>query len=224
MTPARSLAWLTVALCATVALWYASYSLYLGITLTRPTPFGDEWTFVYGSILPYLDGQYSLLSLFDQANEHRILTTRLVLFGDAIWFQMRGLFPTIVMYVALAGIAALLSYLAVDKEERAGQVAAFLIMLALTWSTSQFLVFSYHYEVGFPLLHLFALASLFALALAVTEEGRARYWWLAAALAADFLAVWSQGSGLFLTVCFVLLCLWLRAANRITAFFLPATH
>ena len=41
--------------------------------------------------------------------------------------------------------------------------------------------------------------SLFALALAVAEDGRARYWWLAAALAANFFAVWSQGSGLFLT-------------------------
>jgi hypothetical protein len=70
---------------------------------------------------PYFDGEYHFLSLFDQANEHRILTTRLVLFGDAIWFQMRGLFPTIVMYAALAGIAAMLANLAVHDERAAGK-------------------------------------------------------------------------------------------------------
>src|SRR5688572_26410408 len=89
----RTLACLAVAGCAAVALYYAVYSLHLGLTLTRGMPFKDQWTFVYGDYFSYLDGNYPSRRLFSQNNEHRLLTTRLVLFADAILFQMRGFFP-----------------------------------------------------------------------------------------------------------------------------------
>src|SRR5262249_16319102 len=65
------------------------------------------------------DWQYKVFDLFSLHDEHRIFTTRLILFGDAYLFSMRGLFPIVVTYAALATIAALIIHIAVDKERSA---------------------------------------------------------------------------------------------------------
>jgi hypothetical protein len=64
-------------------------------------PFKDHWLFWISDYFPYLNGQYrtpSLFALFGHS-EHRVFTTRLVLFADGIVFQMGGFFPIVVMYI-----------------------------------------------------------------------------------------------------------------------------
>jgi hypothetical protein len=182
-------------------------------------PWHDQWGFVYGDYLRFLDGRYSLSRWFYQTNEHRLLTTRVVLFADALFFEMRGYFPVAVMYAALAAIAAMLTRLARPRDPYE-QAALFFVMLGTAWSIAQFRDLSWAYEVGFPLVHLFALASLYGFALAVTSEHWTRLLWLALALIGSYLCLWSLGSGLFLIIPLIALCLWLRAANFVTlAFF-----
>jgi hypothetical protein len=133
---------------------------------------------------------------------------------------MSGVLPVATMYASLAAIALMLSRLAVQPASRIEHAAAFVVMLAVTWSISQYRDLSWQYEVQFPLLHLFALGALYALALAFSREGPSKYGWMAVALACDFLAVWSAGAGVFLTVPLLLLALWTMSPIRTLAIFL----
>ena len=55
-------------------------------------------------------GTLSLSDLFAQHNEHRILTTRLVLLADATLFRMQGIFPIVLTYALLGLIGYLIVY------------------------------------------------------------------------------------------------------------------
>ena len=81
-------------------------------------PYYDQWNFVHIEYALYTADQLPLDLLFRQTNEHRILTTRLVLLADAIWFEMRGYIPMLVGYIALVGIAWMLSHLALQPAPR----------------------------------------------------------------------------------------------------------
>ncbi len=178
----------------------------------------DEWVWLMTDFFPYLDGKYSAGKLLTQIAEHRLLTTRLVLFIDAIFFDLRGLFPSTVTYLSLAGIAFMLARLAVQPTTVPVQAAAFIVLLAITWSISQYFNLTWSYQVQFPLVHLFALGALWSFAIAVTTEDNVRYAWLVLALICDFFSIWSAGSGIFLTASFVLIAIWL-GLNRVVAIF-----
>src|SRR5260370_6715205 len=51
---------------ACVAVFFGLRSFYLGVSLSRPLPFFDQWVFVYGTYYPYLDGKLSITDLFAQ--------------------------------------------------------------------------------------------------------------------------------------------------------------
>jgi len=179
-------------------------------------PLTDQWAFVH-AYLNYLDGHYSWADLFSQHNEHRIATTRVVLFADAILFGMRGLFPVILTYVSLAAMAVIGAFL-VGCRSTLERAACFAAALGLLWSSTQWLNFLWQFEIGFTFVHLFALTCFVAIACA----SRSRFFlWIAVALAADALCVFSLGSGLFVIVPALLLTLFLRswrAAALLAAF------
>jgi hypothetical protein len=180
---------LTVAAATSLSLWYAISSFRLGLELIEPLPYFDQWTFIENDYFRYLDGVYRWTDLFAHHYEHRILTTRLVLFADAIFFQMRGVMPILLIYATLALVAAGVAALSADTARRAGIV--FLAALGFTWSTCQWPNLASAFQVQMSLVHLFALV-----ALAAVSAGSAAA--LCIAAAADFLVVFSLGSGLFL--------------------------
>jgi hypothetical protein len=188
---------------------YAAHSLWLGFTLAHPLPFGDQWYFVR-DYFKYLDGEYSWRDLFSQHNEHRIVTTRIVLFADAMLFRMRGLLPVGVIYASL-GTAALICARLI-AQPGLNRLAALGLALGLFWSTSQWVDLVWQFQVQFALVHLFALATLVAL-LRATQTGLSR--WTAAAIATDGLAVASLGSGLLLVAPALLLGIWLRSGRPV---------
>jgi hypothetical protein len=196
-------------LFAGLSLYYAINSLWLGISLTRPMPYYDQWNFVHIEYFLYVRDHLPLDMLFRQTNEHRILTTRLVLLADAIWFDMRGYLPLFVSYATLGGTAWMLSHLALQPASRLCRIVGFLILLGVAWSISQWEVLGWAYEVFFPLQHFLALGALLAMANAV-NSGKRRYVWLAVAILCNFLTIWSSGSGLFLALPVLLLCWWLQ--------------
>src|SRR5262249_50058327 len=79
--------------------------------------------------------------------------------------------------------------LSADTARRAGIV--FLVALGLAWSTCQWPNLASAFQVQMGLVHLFALAALAAVSAGSTAG-------LCIAAAADFLAMFSLGSGLFL--------------------------
>jgi hypothetical protein len=187
------------------ALYYAAHSLWLGISLANPMPYFDQWYFVLLDYFRYLDGRYSWIDLFSHHNEHRIVTTRLVLFADALFFKMGGVFPIAVAFAALALIGAIVATLATERGRWLDWTATFLIGLGLLWSTCQS-GFTAPFQVCFPLLHLLVLISLVGLAFSIQ---RASMSWLTVALMADFLAVFSLASGPFVIIPATLIALWM---------------
>ena len=179
---------LTVAAAGSLSLWCAVNSFRLGLNLIEPLPYFDQWTFIENDYFHYLDGVYRWTDLFAHHYEHRILTTRLVLFADAIFFQMRGVMPILFIYATLALVAAGVAALSADTARRGGIV--FLVGIGLAWSTCQWPNLASAFQVQMSLVHLFALV-----ALAATSAGSTAA--LCIAAAADFLAVFSLGSGLF---------------------------
>jgi hypothetical protein len=113
----------------------------------------------------------------------------------------------------------MLSVLALRPASWGLTLAAFLVLLGLCWSTAQWRDLSWQFEVQFPLLHLFALASLWSFALAISRED---WRWLPVAILSDFLAVYSTGSGIFLTPGFVLIALCTLRLNWVVAAFFVA--
>ncbi|HEV2956838.1 MAG TPA: hypothetical protein VGX95_12025 [Xanthobacteraceae bacterium] len=185
----RAGATLTVAAATGLSLWYAVNSFRLGLALIEPLPYFDQWTFIENDYFRYLDGLYRWTDLFARHYEHRILTTRLVLFADAMFFQMRGVMPILFIYATLALTGAGIAALCADTARRAAIV--FLAGLGLAWSTSQWPNLASAFQVEMSLVHLFALAALAAASVGSTAA-------LCVAAAADALAVFTLGSGIFL--------------------------
>jgi hypothetical protein len=180
---------LAVTAALSVSLWYAVNSFRLGLEFIEPLPYFDQWTFIENDYFRYLDGVYRWTDLFARYNEHRILTTRLVLFADAIFFQMRGVMPILFIYATLALVATGVAALCADTARRAGIL--FLAALGLAWSTCQWPNLASAFQAQMALVHLFALVALAAMSVGSTAT-------LCVAAAADFLAVFSLGSGMLL--------------------------
>ncbi|MBV8752743.1 MAG: hypothetical protein JO328_07775 [Hyphomicrobiales bacterium] len=180
---------LTVAAAIGVSLWFAISSFRLGLELIEPLPYFDQWTFIHDDYFRYLDGSYRWTDLFARHNEHRIFTTRLVLFADAVFSHMHGVMPILFIYATLALTAAGIAALCADTGRRA--VIVFLAALGFAWSTSQWPNLASAFQVQMSFVHLFALVALAGLSAGSTVA-------LCIAAVADFLAVFSLGSGIFL--------------------------
>jgi hypothetical protein len=188
-----------------ICLAYAGHCLWLGLSLANPMPLNDQWSFVH-DYLNYLDEHYSWADLFSQHNEHRIVTTRIVLFADASLFGMRGLFPVAVAYASMAAMAVIGAFV-VSSHSTPERFTCFAAALGLVWSLAQWQDFLWPFTLQLIFVHLFALTCL----VAVWCASRSRFYlWIAAALAADALCVFSLGSGVFVVMPALLLALFLR--------------
>jgi len=168
-------------------------------------PLNDQWAFVH-DYFKYLDGHYSWADLFSLHNEHRVVTTRIVLFADAILFGMRGLFPVAVAYASMAAMAVIGAFV-VSSRSTPERFTCFAAALGLVWSSAQWPNFLFAFNLQNIFVHLFALACL----VAVWCASRSRFYlWIAVALAADALCVFSLASGVFVIVPALLLALFLR--------------
>ena len=188
-----------------ICLVYAGHCLWLGLSLADPMPLNDQWAFVI-DYFKYLDGHYSWGDLFSLHNEHRIATTRIVLFADAIMFGMRGLFPVVLTYAIMAAMAVIGAFV-ISSRSLPERFTCFAAALGLLWSPAQWVTFLYPFNLQFVFVHLFALTCF----VAVWCASRSRFYlWVAVALAADALCLLSLGSGIFVVVPAVLLALFLR--------------
>jgi hypothetical protein len=104
---------------------------------------------------------------------------------------MRGVMPIFFMYATLASIAAGIAALCAGTTRRA--VIVFLAALGFAWSTCQWPNLASAFQVQMGLVHLSALIALAGLSAGSTAA-------LCVAAFADFLAVFTLGSGIFLIV------------------------
>jgi len=210
----RPIASLCLGLVAAFAAYRALHSFTLAMTGTSALPIGDVYVFYANDFFAYLDGHYSLRLLFAAHNEHPILTARLTLFVDTIWFGASGKFGIVVSYFLVFVTSIMMAYLtaAPNAWERIGLT---LVFLGLGCSTIQLDNLSIPFQAEFFFVHAFALAALIALRRAL--EGRR--WWYAVALACNFAAVFSLASGALLGGAFVAMAVWTRRIDRWFAMF-----
>jgi hypothetical protein len=123
---------------------------------------------------------------------------------------MTGWLPLVMQFVALGGIAFFLARLA--TRSRRDFAAAFPLALGLMWSISQFENLSWAFQTCFPLVHLFEICAVIAFARAL--ETTAWWRWLVIACAADALATFSLGSGLFVIAPVLCVAIWMDRLGR----------
>jgi hypothetical protein len=203
-----------LALVAAFAAYRTVHSFTLALTETSALPIGDVYVFYANDFFAYLDGNYSPRLLFAAHNEHPILTTRLTLFIDAIWFGASGKFGIVVSYFLVFATSMMIAYLtaAPNACERVGLT---LVFLGLGCSTIQLDNLSIPFQAQFFFVHAFGLAALIALGRAL-DGGR---WWYVVALAFDVAAVFSLGSGVLLGGSFIAMAVWARRIDRWFAMF-----
>lgn len=197
-----------------LALFFAAQSVYLSVTVNTSLPSWDVWSFIK-DYYRYLDGTYDFADLFNNHNEHIIFTTRIVLFLDAILFNLDGSIPLLLAYLSLLAIAAILACLAVGTTPRSRWLIATVVLLGLTWSLASFDNLFLEFNIVWLFVHLFALLCCLAVARALTATSvRSRALWYVGAFLADFLSVFSMASGIVTVLPVIMIAVWLRRIQR----------
>jgi hypothetical protein len=182
------------AFCA--LLWL--HSLYFTWKYFSITPFWDIWAWLR-DYQAYAGGHYTLHDLFKPHNEHRIVTTRLVLFADAWWCHMTGRLAVALNLALLASIGALLGCLAWPPDgSKARQALALLLPIAWMSSTCQWVNLLQPFQIQFALLCVSFVGAALLLLRATTPalpRRRALAWAGLAGLCA-LSAVFSMAGGL----------------------------
>ena len=114
----------SAALAFAAGLSVSAHSLWLGFTLARPSQTLDQISNV-DHYEAYQGGNLGFFNLFDPHNEHRIPVPLLLHLVDATFFDFTNRFLLIVIYAAMALIAALLARLAIrSRDEMPSRSAA----------------------------------------------------------------------------------------------------
>ena len=196
-------AWLVV---LALALLLAARTLVLIHDMVRPMPYWDAWEFMKG-VPAILEGRYALRDLLAFHNEHRIVTTRLLMLVDLRFFAASGYFLTAVLTVLICLMGSLLALVAVGWSLEGAAAAA--VATSLFLSVAQFENYASGFQVQFPLVDLAAIAAIGLFARACVS--RRSWWWIGGAILANAVAVGSMASGNLVLGPVLLVALALRA-------------
>jgi hypothetical protein len=166
----------------------------------------------------YVKGRYTFHDLIKPHNEHRIVTTRLILFADALWFHMTGRFVAVANLLLLAGIGYALACITCSAPRRALVRAIWILFpIAWMWSTCQWQNLILPFQVQFACLCLSIVAS-FACLIRASSRRKG----LKAALCWGFLsglfyfsACYSMAGGLLALPVLVILVILRRSDYRV---------
>jgi hypothetical protein len=160
---ACSLALGLFSLCTLIAVGYQNYA---------PLPWFDAWD----HWARYLRADHWLAFLFSQHTEHRIPVSRLLYLADERWFHADARLLLLCTYLAQLGSAAVLYRLACASGG-AGVQRVFLlgIVLAFTFAASQWINFTWTFQVCFVMVFSAALAAFAALKNARPDRLRQGY-------------------------------------------------
>ncbi len=206
-------------LATLAAVFVAAHTIVFILKYTSPTPYWDYWDWLT-DFHAYAQGHYTLHDLFKPHNEHRIVTTRLLLFADAFWFHLTGWFVLAVNLICLAGIGGLLAHAGRTSANRAANATLpALVYVAWMWSTCQWFNLILPFEVQHALMCVFIVAAALLLVPATDPASRHKPIWAALAAIAFFLALFSVAGGLLALPWLLLLLLARRAPLRPAAVF-----
>jgi len=188
-----------------------------------PIAWWDFWNWVE-DYRRYCAGQYALIDLFDQHNEHRIATTRVVLFIDALFFHMSGQVPVVLNLGLLGGAGVMLARLA-PPVLPIGRYAAAAFCAACLWSLCAYENLVQPFQIQFGFLVVFVISAAMVIGgIAPAAPGQSGHDAMRRGVVAALLfacATFSMANGM-LVLPGLLLALWLRRApSAAWAGFLP---
>jgi hypothetical protein len=172
-----------------VALGYVNYT---------KLPWFDAWE----HWIRYLRSGNSLTFLFSQHNEHRIPVSRLLYLADKNWFSADTRFLLWCTFLAQLGSAVMVHRLACSSADlsRARRVYIFGLILALAFSASQWINFTWTFQVCFVVVFFAAIAAFVALKNSVSggrsEDRPVAPVWVTAAIIMGLIATGSMANGL----------------------------
>ena len=188
-----------VAIMLGASLLAIAFSAWCVIANYRPTLNWDQWGDL-SFLINIKSGQFSILDLFAQHNEHRIFTPRLLFLIDALWFDYRNIFLLTVIFIVHLLIGGLAASLWFDRNREPGiRVAACVAGASLLVTIVQYENLLWGFQISFSLVYLFALLALLALGQACLPGRPARRRaFLGLYVALYALSAFSTASGLLL--------------------------
>ena len=192
------------------------HSFYFAWQYCTVTPYWDFWNWLT-DFQSYVSGHYSLHDLVKPHNEHRIVSTRIVLFVDALFFNMNGHFAVLVNCALLAVIGAMLGCLSAQPNGGlAASVITALPVAGLMASVCQWQNLILPFQVQHAFLGAF-LVSAFLCCIMATEvdSSRTRSSAYACLGALSFAGATFSMAGGLLAAPWLLLVLWLRRFPRL---------
>jgi hypothetical protein len=217
-TPTMKLANLLAIAASIASLIVVLHSAYFTWKYYSVTPFWDFWNWI-SDYQTYIGGHYTLHDLIKPHNEHRILTARLVLFVDAIFFHMTGRFVVALNFALLVALGVIFGMM--WRAPRASAETATLtacILAAWMTSTCQWFNLLLPFQVQWVLLSLslVAAAILVVKSTSVGQSGRSAAAWAILAGLGYGAAAFSVAGGL-VEFPWLILLLLLRRARALPA-------
>jgi hypothetical protein len=195
--------------CTLAAVAYLSYNA---------LPWLDAWAHWIG----FLATDDRLTFLFSQHNEHRIPVSRLLYLADHQWFNADARLLLWSTMAAQTGSAIVLYKLAASSPQLrpVHRVQVFGVILALSFSASQWNNFTWTFQVCFVVVFFSAIAAFAALSRAVRRPESAdreiSRFWVCAAIVMGLIATGSMANGLLVWPLMVLMSLWIGLPNQVT--------
>lgn len=177
-----------------------------------PVPFSDEWD-EFPRMIALHDAGFSIVDMFTfawaQHNEHRIVIPKIIYFLDMSYFDYKGYFPLVCIFLFQAMLVAMLTWLLIRKKR---DLLAKLFFISLTivavFDLTQYENFLSTFQTSFVGCFAFAVTALVLYAKYVVSE-RGTYLWGAALCAS--LSSLSLASGLFIWLVLALLAYLVHA-------------
>ena len=216
---ARQRAAFPALVAALVGLACAARSLFLGITLSQPVPSYDSWAFV-DILTRFRNGDYGLLDLFEQHNEHRIFTARLNFFADFYLFRLSNVSVVVANYLLLAVLSAVLTGVAAQGRSARVKIVVFFLALATQWSAAGWINLVWSFQIQWAYVHLLPVLAIAAFVGAGRSRGSRRWLFVVSACCCDGLGVYSMSSGLVTLVPVIAVAVWTRTSPKLVLGFI----
>ncbi len=189
----KAAVWVLAAACLAVIAYNAHFTWkYFSIT-----PFWDIWNWV-SDYQAYVEHRYTLHDLIKPHNEHRIATTRLVLFVDAIWFHMTGRFAVACNFIVLLFLGFVIGIAASGgrKQWHRGVLA---VLFSMAWMTSACqwpnLIQPFQVQFAFLCLSVVSASVLLVKATSAAHSARMASAWATGAAICFLAGVFSMAGG-----------------------------
>ena len=212
---AQSRAGIGAVICITLCMFVTMHTGWFTWEYFSSTPFWDFWDWL-ADYHAYLAGHYTVYDLVRPHNEHRILTTRLLLFIDAGLFHMTGHFVAVVNLLLLAATGLVLGSLAggadapwQNRAMSASATTAFMLSLC-QW---QNLILPFDVQIALMCAWIAVAASLLVKATVPASNFRMSVWAVLAG-GSFTLAAFSMAGGLLSLPWLILLLILRRSAWR----------